>query len=116
MAITFKWSVNKVQVAKDNLIVKVDLTVTGTDGEITASADHTRNLIRNDSFVPYDQLVEQQVIDWCFEPETITLKSYGGKEYSVIKHLQVEGEAQITGKIERLLAQKAVEPDLPWKN
>ena len=62
----YKWTVNKVQVAQDNLVVKVDLTVTGIDGDNSASAAYSRDLVRGDSFVPYEQLTEQQVLDWCF--------------------------------------------------
>jgi hypothetical protein len=32
----FKWTVNKMQVAENNLVVRVDLTVTGTDGDLSA--------------------------------------------------------------------------------
>jgi len=34
----FKWTINKLTVAADNLVVKVDLTITGTDGDNSASA------------------------------------------------------------------------------
>jgi len=110
----YKWTVNKVQVGQDNLVVKVDLTVTGIDGDNSASAAYSRNLIRGDSFVPYEQLTEQQVIDWCFEPEIITRIDIDGNEQSVVKHLQDEGEAQVAGQIARQLTQKAAEPALPW--
>lgn len=92
----FKWSVNKVTVAEDNLVTQVDLTVTATDGDNTTSAAYTRTLARGDSFIPYDQLTEDQVLDWCFP----TVKD--------------EGEAQVAGQIARQLAQKAAEPALPW--
>tara|TARA_R110000868_G_scaffold245270_1_gene501764 strand:+ start:97 stop:390 length:294 start_codon:yes stop_codon:yes gene_type:complete len=92
----FKWSVNKVTVAEDNLVVQVDLIVTATNGKNTASAAYTHNLVRGDLFIPYDQLTEDQVFAWCFP----TVKD--------------EGEAQVSGQIARQLAQKAVEPVLPW--
>ena len=31
----FKWSINKVTVAQDNLVTRVELTVTATDSDIT---------------------------------------------------------------------------------
>ena len=105
----YKWTVNKVQVAQDNLVVKVDLTVTGTDGDSSAFAAYSRNLVRSDSFVPFGQLTEQQVINWCFEPEVVMVN-----EQSITKLLKEEGEAQVTGQIARQLAQKALEPALPW--
>ena len=110
----YKWTVNKVQVAQDKLIVKVDLTITGTDGNNSASAAYSRNLVRGDSFVPYEQLTEQQVIDWCFEPVVTTWLDREGSEQSSTRLLKDEGEAQVAGQIARQLAQKAAEPALPW--
>jgi hypothetical protein len=110
----FKWSVSKVQVAQDNLIVKVDLFVVGTDGDEIASAAYSRNLVRGSSFIPYEQLTEQQVLDWCFEPEIVVWTDLENVEHSITKLLKNEGEAQVTGQIERQLAQKAAEPSLPW--
>ena len=126
----YKWTINKVQVAQDNLVVKVDLTVTGTDGDLSASAAYTRTLNRGDSFVPYEQLTEQQVLDWCFAPETIVWDSpqgqpplgqplqdrLEGEKQSFVRHLKADGEAQVAGQIARQLAQKESEPALPWTN
>jgi hypothetical protein len=114
MSITFKWSVNKVTVAENNLVVKVDLTVTGTDGDNTASAAYIRNLVRGDSFIPYEQLTEQQVLDWCFAPEITTWQTHDAVEQIATRLLKDEGEAQVTGQIARQLAQKESEPALPW--
>lgn len=110
----YQWTVNKVQVGQDKLVVKVELTVTGTEGGNSASAVCIRNLVRGDSFIPFEQLTEQQVIDWCFEPEIIVWTDIEGNEQSVVKHLQDEGEAQVAGQIARQLAQKESEPALPW--
>ena len=99
----FKWSINKVTVAEDNLVVKVDLTVTATDGDNTASAAYTRTLARGDSFIPYDQLTEAQVLAWCFEPVVTTWTDMDDVE-----------QTSIAGKIDRQLAQVAAEPALPW--
>ena len=105
----YKWTVNKVQVGQDNLVVKVDLMVTGTDGDNSASAAYSRNLVRGDSFVPYEQLTEQQVLAWCFEPEVVMVN-----EQSTTRLIKDEGEAQVAGQIARQLAQKEFEPALPW--
>jgi len=110
----FKWTVNKVQVGQDNLVVKVDLTITGTDGDNSASAAYSRNLIRSNSFVPYEQLTEQQVIDWCFEPEVTVWTDMDNLEQSSTRLIKDEGEAQVAGQIARQLAQKESEPALPW--
>jgi hypothetical protein len=124
----YNWKINKMQVAQDNLVIKVDLTVTGTDGDLSASAAYTRTLSRGDSFVPYEQLTEQQVIDWCFGPETIVWDGPQGQpqlgqtlqdmpqaeQQSFVRHLKDEGEAQVADQIARQLAKKAAEPALPW--
>lgn len=110
----FKWSVNKVTVAEDNLVVKVDLTVTATNGDNTASAAYTRTLARGDSFIPYDQLTEAQVLAWCFEPEVITWSGLDDIEQTITQHLKDNGEAQVAEQIARQLAQAAAEPALPW--
>ena len=105
----FKWSVNKVTVAQDNLITQVELTVTATDGDNTASAAYTRDLVRGDSFSPYDQLTEQQVLDWCFEPIVTT-----HEDRTETFLMQDSGETQVAGQIARQLAKKQTEPALPW--
>jgi len=110
----YKWTVNKVKVAEGNLVVKVELTVTGTDGENSASAAYSRELTRGDSFVPYEQLTEQQVIDWCFAPEVTTWIDDDNVEQSSARLIKDEGEAQVASQIARQLAQKASEPALPW--
>lgn len=110
----FKWSINKVTVAENNLVVKVDLTVTATDGDNTASAAYTRDLVRGDKTVPYAQLTEQQVLAWCFEPIVTTWTDMNKKAQSSTRLIKNEGEAQVAGQIARQLTQKAAEPALPW--
>ena len=110
----YKWTVNKLQVAQDNLVVKVDLTVTGIDGKNSASAAYSRELVRGDTFIPYEQLTEQQVLNWCFAPEVTTWTDDDNEEQSSTRLIKDEGEAQVAGQIARQLAQKAAEPSLPW--
>jgi len=110
----FKWSINKVQVAEDNLVVKVDLTVTGTGGDNSASAAYSRDLVRGDLFIPYAQLTEQQVLGWCFEPIVTTWTDMNKKAQSSTRLIKDEGETQVAGQIARQLAQKSAEPALPW--
>ena len=111
----YKWAINKVEIAENNLIVKVNLTVTGVDGDNSASAAYIRNLTRGDSFIAYDQLTEQQVLNWCFAPEVITWVDKEDIAHTVTKFLKEEGEAQVANQIERQLAQKAIELALPWQ-
>jgi hypothetical protein len=115
MALEFKWAVNKITTVENNLVVKVDLTVTAIDGDNIASAAYSRNLAQGDSFTSYEQLTEQQVLDWCFAPEAIkTVGLMDNTTSTVTKMLKDEGEAQVAGQIARQLAQKAAEPALPW--
>ena len=110
----FKWTVNKVKVAQDNLIVKVELTVSATENNLKASAQYSRNLQRGSTFIPYEQLTEQQVLDWCFLPEVITWIDEDNVEQSVTKRLKDEGEAQVASQIERQLTPRKADPILPW--
>lgn len=117
MSITYKWSVEKMQVVEDNLVNKVNLIVTANDesNNLTASAAYTRNLVRGNTFTQFNELTEQQVLDWCFETELIDVTDLDGNVIeTIIKHLKDEGEAQVTGQIERQLSQKQSEPALPW--
>jgi hypothetical protein len=110
----FKWTINKVTTAEDNLIVKVDATVTATDSKNTASAAYTRDLIRGDIFIPFEQLTEEQVLAWLFEPKVTTWTDRDNVEQTFTLLIKEEGEAQVSGQIARQLAQKAAEPALPW--
>ena len=110
----FKWKVEKVQVAKDNLITIVDLVVTAVDGDNTASAAYICNLEKSSRTVPFEQLTEQQVLDWCFQPIVTTWTDMDNKPQSATRLIKDEGEAQVAGQIARQLAQKAAEPALPW--
>jgi hypothetical protein len=112
----YKWSVIKVVVAEDNLVVRVDFTVTATSGNHTASAPYTRNLVRGDSFTPYNQLTEQQVLDWCFKPIVTTWMDADNVEQTSTFLHKDDGEAQVAAQIARQLAQKVTEPALPWAN
>jgi hypothetical protein len=110
----FKWTVNKVQIAEDNLIVKVELTVTAIDGDNSASTSYVRDLTRSDLFIPFDQLTEQQVLDWCFEPIVSNWVDDKNVEQTSIRFIKNEGEVQIIKQLECQLAHKSFEPALPW--
>jgi hypothetical protein len=111
----YKWTVNKVTVAENNLITKVNLTVTATENNTTASAEYIRNLVRGDTFIPYEQLTEQQVLDWCFEPIFVDVwKDENNIEQSTFRLIKNEGENQASKLVEHQLARKAAEPALPW--
>jgi hypothetical protein len=122
MSLTYKWSVTRLQVipqqdGKSNIVVSVDWRVTADDeaNNISASASGIKQLSLGDTFTDFNELTEQQVLAWCFEPETIEIKDFEGNiAQTITKHLKNEGETQVAGQIERQLVQKAAEPDLPW--
>jgi hypothetical protein len=118
MSIEFKWSISKVRVdqqgGKSNIVVNAEWRAEGTDEEFTASAAGHRDFILGDSFIEFSQLTEQQVLDWCFAPEEITLVDRDNVSTTFTKVLKDEVEAQLSGQIARQLAQKAAEPALPW--
>jgi hypothetical protein len=122
MSLTYKWSVTRLQVipqqdGKSNIVVSVDWRVTADDeaNKLSASASGIKQLSLGDTFTDFNELTEQQVLAWCFEPEIIEVKDFEGNIVQTItKHLKNEGESQVTGQIERQLVQKAAEPDLPW--
>ena len=105
----FKWSVEKVTVTTNNIVTHVHWRVEGTQDDMVASYAGIKELVLGDTFVPYQQLTEQQMLDWCFEPETIVLE-----EQTITKLLKNDGEAQVASQIARQLAQKQSEPTLPW--
>ena len=120
MSLTFKWSVSKVgveqQKGKANIVTNVDWIVQAIDSNnnLSASAAGTRNFALGSTFTAYEKLTEQQVLAWCFQPETISVTDKDNNVRTVTKNLKDEGEAQVAGQIIRQLAQAAAEPALPW--
>ena len=107
--ITYTWSIDKLQVAESGLVVKVDWRAIATQDDLSASAAGTRKLVRGDSFIPYEQLTEQQVLDWCFEPETVMAEID-----PTVKNLKEDVEAHLANEIAYKLVQKESGPALPW--
>jgi len=95
--ITCKWSVEKVKVTGDNnLVTDVYWRCEATDGDLVASYSGDSKLTAGDTFTAYDQLTEQQVLDWC------------------VPAVKDRVESQLTVSIENQVAQKAAELALPW--
>ena len=73
MATTYTWAVNAmytVQQPDPNYVVNVLWTLTGVDGEYTASIDGNTQLAVNGQqtdFIPYDELTEADVLGWVQE-------------------------------------------------
>jgi hypothetical protein len=119
MSISYKWSVTKVQVnpllnGKTNVVVNVSWVVQAQDGDYKAAAAGTRSLQQSSSHIEFDQLTEQQVLNWCFEPEYEEVLNPDNTTSTVTRLLKDEGEAQVAGQIKRQRNQKAAEPALPW--
>jgi hypothetical protein len=122
MSIIFNWSISNIQVIpaqddKTNIITQVEWLVKAVDkvNKAALSVSGSRSFKVGDSFVPYEQLTEAQVLEWCFEPETVVLKDSEGNDVTTVRNLKTEAEAQVTDQIRSQLAQKAAEPALPWK-
>ena len=121
MANTFKWSIQKLRVApqqddKTNVVIKADWLCVAMDDEniVQAAASGVKSFSLGDTFTPFDQLTEEQVLGWCFASETVTETDREGNVTTTVKNLKTDAEAQVTGQIERQLAQKVAEPALPW--
>lgn len=107
----FKWSIEKMVVSGDaNLVTNVYWHCEATENGFLTGVSGVFNLIAGDSFIPYDQLTEQQVWDWCFAPKIITLDD----QTTITKLFKVDVEAQAAEQIASQITQKAVEPALPW--
>jgi hypothetical protein len=117
MSIIFNWAVEKLKVAENNLVTQVEWVVFAHDSEnnLKSCVKGTRHLNRGETFTSFKNLTEQQVLDWCFEPEIISLTSEG-VESSFTRSVKEDGEKQASDEIQRQLNQKNVEPALPWAN
>lgn len=121
MANTFKWSIQKLRVApqqgdKANVVIQADWLCVALDAGniVQAAASGVKSFTLGDSFTPFNQLTEAQVLGWCFEPETVSETDREGNVTTTVKNLKANAEAQVTGQIARQLAQKESEPALPW--
>jgi hypothetical protein len=105
MSITFNWSISKMQVIPEqdnrtNVVVKADWLVRAVDKDNNAAsfASGTCNFSLGGTFTPFEELTEQQVLNWCF----------------ALENFKINTEAQVTEQIARQLTQKQLEPTLPW--
>lgn len=64
---TFNWAITQMErKSLDGFVVTVYYTVTATDGDYTAQSGGAANFKQqpDESYTPYDQLTEQQVLGW----------------------------------------------------
>jgi hypothetical protein len=106
--------------SKTNIVTKVEWFVKAVDKEnnVSASTSGIRNFSLGDTFTPFENLTEEQVLNWCFAPQLVTQTDSKSNVNSTIKHLKVDIEAQVTKQIaeqiERKLIKIVTEPALPW--
>ena len=112
----FKWAIEKVNtVGNNNLVQTVFLTCTAAKDGVAETHSTMKVLQPSDTFIAYDQLTEQQVLNWCFVPQVTELKDESDVVIETItKDLKAEVEAFLTANVERQLAQRAASPALPW--
>jgi hypothetical protein len=107
---SYTWHVTSMNVfpeleGKENVVVEVKFCVSGTDGEnsITKSASQTIELTEEQSFTPFENLTESQVILWVKDA------------------LGESGQYTLTTEIDAVLQQQQQRPatpeskPLPWK-
>lgn len=121
MANTFKWSVQKLCVTpqqddKTNVVIQANWLCVAVNEEniVQATPSGVKSFTLGESFTPFDQLTEEQVLGWCFAPETITETDREGNVTTTVKNLKTDTETQITNQIARQLTEKQFEPALPW--
>lgn len=115
MSVSYKWSIQKLQVlpqtedGKVNAVTHVHWQCTATDGDVSATSTGIKLLDLGDSFVGFDQLTEQQVLDWCFTSKSIVVD---GKTF--VLNFKDAGEAQAVSQINAKIDKVKIEPALPW--
>jgi len=123
MAITYKWSIPKMTVApsvnrQTDVVIYADWMCVGTDdiNNFTAAAAGTAKLGGPaNPFTPYNDLQEEQVLAWCYEPVTTTMVDpVTNQTTTITTNLQPDTEAQVAGQLARQLAAISANPPLPW--
>jgi len=108
---TIKWTIEKLKVTGDtNIVTQVYWRC---EDDKQASCAGVRDLVLGDTFTAYDQLTEQQVLDWVFAPKVVELQDANGNVVETVTHdIKAEAEAEVAA----ILAQQNVDPALPWAN
>jgi len=105
MAITYTWSIDRMYTMptpQPEFVVNVTWTLTGTDGTNTASIGGDSTFSEGDTFTPYADLTESQVLGWVQDQ----LGENGIANY----------QANVDGQINSMInppVSPTVEP-LPW--
>jgi hypothetical protein len=116
MTVSYKWSIQKLQVlpqtedGKVNAVTHAYWSCTATDNNVSATATGIKFLKLSESFIAFDQLTEQQVLGWCFALSTIVVD---GKE--LVLNTKETGEAQAISQLQAKVEKVRTEPALPWE-
>jgi len=101
-----------------DVVIYADWMCVGTDdvNNLTAAAAGTVKLGEPaNPFTSYNDLQEEQVLAWCFEPVTYTMTDLiANTTTTITTNLQPDTEAQVAGQLARQLAAIAANPPLPW--
>ena len=121
MSISYKWSIVKVQVAsqldgKSNVVTQAEWLCQGKDSanDLVADVAGVKSFSLADAFTEHGQLTEAQVLGWCTDEETISVKDEDGGVFNLTRNLKNSTEQQIAAEFARQLAEKASESKLPW--
>lgn len=110
----YKWSVIKAHVvqqeeviehyqvtqeARTNVVTYVEWLMQAQDGDNKIAIGGSTDLVAGEEFVEFDQLTEQQMLDWCFADSSI----------------KDDIEAQALAYFASQSDQKISVPNLPWK-
>ena len=102
--ITLSWIIERLLVkptegSLTDVVITADWRCNGTDGTYSGTCYGSASFQPpSGSFTPYDQLTEQQVLDWCFA---------NGVDQAAI-------EANVTQQINDQINPPIIAPPLPW--
>jgi hypothetical protein len=102
--ITLSWIIERLLVKPTegtltDVVITADWRCNGTDGAYSGTCYGSASFAPpTGSFTPYDQLTEQQVLDWCYA---------NGVDQKAI-------EANVTQQIENQINPPIIAPPLPW--
>ena len=121
--ISYNWTIHKLQVlpkhesGTTNVVTQVHWICIATDNDsnISATSSAIKELTLGSSFVPYADLTEQQILNWCFAEQVIEIKdSNGDVQETFTVNLKQDVETQLADQIKYKIEQSAFEPTLPW--
>jgi hypothetical protein len=125
---TIKWTIEKVKTTGDtNVVTHVywlceDVEDVKNVGDVKDIKNNNKTgcagvceLVLGDTFTAYDQLTEQQVLGWVFDPKVTELKDANGNIVeTVTQDIKAQAELEVASLLAIKIAQEQSEPILPW--